>query len=618
MNRILSKKVTWLIIVLGAVLLFLTGVYINKKNNSVARFDEIAPWDTVGFVVEGMPEAAASTIQVLFNEDGSRYYDVFLPWNESDRLKVICDEAITLDIEGSEYHNGDLISVMSLTEIPGAVTVPDVGTYGGMFRFVGTEGIPSIHLGLYDAGKEYLEEAKGNTASGYCTIIDDFGDKDFAGNCSIRIHGNTSWYNEKKSYQLSLDEDTSILGMGAQRKWLLISEFVDSSFLKDAIMYQLARNSGDEHAPEFRFANVYLDGQYNGLYLMTQKIGIEGGTLSDLNDLEAENSLLQGEGLLQNVTGGYLVELGVLEAMQRDEGETIFESPNRYMRVKSPNNITQEELTYLSDLVNEAEEALYLPDGALTDDGKIWADYYDADTWIREYLLQEISANYDTEYASSFFYVKENDRTLYGGPGWDFDRAINDYIQFIQNESLDYQVGALHNNAIRVFEKNESGVLWLKQLDSHEDFHSQMKEFFYTIMEPELRRILAEDVPMWQQQIKGSVAANKILWEGAEWSQGARDGTASVYGDTVPDAVQGLADRLDALSEYYAHEDEYSLVTFVIPECRFDLVIPVKTGQTIGKDVLPIYKDSMDWYDGEELFTTQTIVTKDIVLSQRD
>jgi len=618
LSRFISKKVAWLVIVLTAVLLFVACAFIHKKKTEVARFDDIAPWETVGFVPEELPVTAASTIRVMFNEDGTIFYNVYLPWNEDDSIKVICDEAISLTVGGVEYHNGDSFSIPALTDVEGVISVPGVGEYAGTFRFIGTSGIPSIHLGLYNDSEEFLSETKGNTATGYCTILDDSEKQDFAGNCSIRIHGNTSWYNDKKSYQLSLEEDASILGMGAQRKWLLISEFVDRSFLKDAIMYQLARNSGDEHAPEFRFVNVYLNGRYNGLYLMTQKIGIEGGTLSDLNDLEAENSLLQGEGLLQNITGGYLVELGVLEAMQRDEGETVFESPNRYMRVKSPNNITEEELAYLSGLVMEAEEALYLPDGEVTDDGKTWSSYYDADTWVREYLLQEISANYDTEYASSFFYVKENDPTIYGGPGWDFDRAINDYIQFIQNESLDFQVRALHNNAIRVFEKNESGVLWLRQLDSHEDFHDRMKESFFNTMEPELSRIITEDVPMWQQSIADSVAADAILWHEGEWSKEARDGYAQSYASSVPDAVQGMSDRLKALHEYYEHEDEYSLVTFVIPECRFDLVVPVKTGETIGSEVLPIYKDSMDWYDGDELFTTQTVVTKDIVLSQKD
>lgn len=601
-----------------AVLLAIAGIYHNANLKRNSEFADIPTWKLLGFVAEGQPDESASSVQVTFNEDGRIYFDVFLSWNEKDRLKVICDEKVALTLEGTEYHSGDLISVPPLTELAGSISATGADSVDGIFRFVGTGDIPSAHIGLYEDNEAYLAETKGNTATGFCTILDELGQQAFLGNCSVRIHGNTSWYNEKKSYQLTLEEDAGFLGMSPQRKWLLISEFVDSSFMKDAIMYRLAKNTGDEYSPEFCFANVYLDGAYKGLYLFVQKIGIEGGTLDDLKDLEQENAILNGDAISQNITGGYLVELGVLESMTRDEGDAVFESPKRYMRVKAPNNITDDQLTYLSELVDEAEEALYLDDGFTTTAGRTWADYFDKMSWIRQYLLQEISANYDTEYASEFFYVRENERVLYGGPGWDFDRSLTDYIHFIQNESLNYNIRALHNNAIRVFEKDESGVLWLRQLDSHEDFHSGMNEFFYEEAEPELRKILEEDVPVWQEQIAGSVATDAMLWRGLELSLEERDHARSEFASTKPEVVVALADRLSFLHEYYAHEEDYSFVTFTIPESRFDLVIPVLTGQTIGEEVLPFYKDSMDWYDGEELFSTDTVITKDIVLVQKE
>ena len=58
-------------------------------------------------------------------------------------------------------------------------------------------------------------------------------------------------------------------------------------------------------------------------------------------------------------------------------------------------------------------------------------------------------------------------------------------------------------------------------------------------------------------------------------------------------------------------------MTFVLDEARIDLMVPVKKGDTIGEDVLPIYNDSNDWYYGKELFTPETVVTKDMVLTQK-
>ena len=130
--------------------------------------------------------------------------------------------------------------------------------------------------------------------------------------------------------------------------------------------------------------------------------------------------------------------------------------------------------------------------------------------------------------------------------------------------------------------------------------------------------LLEEDVPVWQEQIAGSVATDAMLWRGLELSLEERDLARSEFASTKPEVVVALADRLSFLHEYYAHEEDYSFVTFTIPESRFDLVIPVLTGQTIGEEVLPFYKDSMDWYDGEELFSTDTVITKDIVLVQKE
>ena len=58
-------------------------------------------------------------------------------------------------------------------------------------------------------------------------------------------------------------------------------------------------------------------------------------------------------------------------------------------------------------------------------------------------------------------------------------------------------------------------------------------------------------------------------------------------------------------------------MTFVLDEARIDLMVPVKKGDTIGEDALPIYKDSDAWYYGKELFTPETVVTKDMVLTQK-
>ncbi len=559
-------------------------------------------WQTVGFVVKGYPEASAGAIDAYYDENGIIHYDVYLPWDQEKELQVVCDRDVRVTIDGNVYFDGDSFAAPALTELEGEIDIPDVGIEKGQFRFIGTYGIPSVHLGLYDESKEFLTAAKGNTASGFCAVLKNGGAQDFVGNCSIRVHGNTSWYNDKKSYQFNLEYDSEILGLSQQSNWLLVSEGADSSYMKNAIMYELSKRTGDEYAPDFRFVNVYLDGRYEGLYMLVQKIDI-GGTL-DINDLEAANNVMRGQAVAQDITGGYLVELAVQQVVEENDERLRLETPHRWMRIKAPNNITDAQYDYLSKLVNKAENALYLSDGETDEEGKTWSDYYDSESWLRQYVLQEISANYDTEFASEFFYVKEGDPLLHGGPAWDFDRSITDYIVFVQNESMKYFVNRLHNNAITIKEKDESGIMWLHALDLHEDFHEQMKSYYIDVAEPELRTILDEEVPKWQEEIADSVATDMIKWR--------REGG---FEDKVSGIVDAFNSRMDFLHEYYLHEEDYCLLTFVLDESRIDVMFPVKEGTAID-GALPMYKDDMDWYNGDKLFTSDDIVTEDMILTK--
>ena len=598
------KLLLFLSVVLCAWLVSFT--FYNKEKEQKEKYKNLEVWETAGFVVKDNPESTASGIDAYYDDDGNRHYDVYLPWDEETDLKLVCDEDVTVTIDNKAYHNGDHISVPSLEYIDGEIDAAGLGRESGQFRFIGAYGIPSVYLlgsGESDT-KQFITEEKGNVINGYCMVLNEDGVQDFMGSCTVNVHGNTSWDYDKRSYQFNLNYSQEILGMSAQRKWILDSEFDDVGLIKDTVMYRLSKDIGDDYTPDFRFVNVFFDGQYEGLYLFVQKISIEGGTLNNLRDLESINNKLFNRSIDRNISGGYLVELLGLLGMQEVDESLHLETPNRWMRVKSPNNITQDQHDYLEGLVNEAEEALYLPDGQTTSSDKIWSDYFDKESWIRQYVLQEISANTDTDNCSQFFYVKENERVLYGGPAWDFDRSLQ---HFLSNERLNYIVRSLHNNAVEDTAKNDLGILWLRELDMHQDFHDDMKKFYFEIAEPCMRSILDEDVPVWRNLIADSVKA-----DGIKWHYGYEE-----YQDLIDKNISGFSDRLGYLHDYYEHEKDYCLVTFLIP-MRLRLIIPVKKGCTIGEDILPLFDWNDAWYCDDELFTLETVVTHDMELTLGD
>ncbi len=592
------KRILLIISVAMCIMFFYSAVTTNESDIT-SEDSAINPWDTLGFSVATNPAYTATGIWAHFNEQGELFYDVYLPWDKSSDIQLVCDDGVSLNLNGTTYHNGDRFLPPSSEYIDGRIGIPGQEADKGKFRFISTGSIPSVHLYTYSEDKDYLIDGKGNTAIGRCTVLNGVGKQDFTGNCSLKVHGNTSWFDDKKSYQFNLDYSSKLLGMSSQRKWILLARH--EAYMTDTIMYQLARDTGDEYAPDFRYVNVFLNGQYEGMYLLIQKISIEGGTIKDIYDLETANNLLSDSMVAQHLTGGYMGEvLGFLGWMEVDNYLKI-QTPRRWIRVRSPNNITSEQAEYLTELVDEAEVALYLPDGEKTKSGLIWSDYFDKETWIRQFLLQEISANMDADNCSQYFYVKENDRLIYGGPAWDFDRSLTHYID---NERLNYVVRLIHNDSISVA-KNEYGILWLREFDTHKDFHQDMKKFFFEVAEPKMLEILDKDAPVWRDQVADAIIADTIRWDGdAEARQQSQDTD-----------LQGFRDRLKNLHDYYSNEDDYYTVTFLLPDVRASLMIPVLKGNTIGEDVLPIFHGNSDWYCEDELFTLDTIVDRDMVLT---
>ena len=84
---------------------------------------------------------------------------------------------------------------------------------------------------------------------------------------------------------MKLASKADLSGMGKDKTWLLIANWLDLSLLRNEIILQLADQIGMPYAVECRMVDLYLNGEYNGLYLMTEKIQI-GRSRIRITDLE--------------------------------------------------------------------------------------------------------------------------------------------------------------------------------------------------------------------------------------------------------------------------------------------------------------------------------------------
>ena len=88
---------------------------------------------------------------------------------------------------------------------------------------------------------------------------------------AIRGRGNATWLWEKKPYSLTLSKSADLLGMGAAKEWILLTNAPDPTHLRNKIAYDLAAEVGLLYSPESNWVDLYLNGEYTGLYLLTER-----------------------------------------------------------------------------------------------------------------------------------------------------------------------------------------------------------------------------------------------------------------------------------------------------------------------------------------------------------
>jgi hypothetical protein len=218
----------------------------------------------------------------------------------------------------------------------------------------------------------------------------------------IRGRGNSTWDAPKKPYQMKMADKDEMLSMPEDKKWLFLAEYSDKTMLRNTIAFEMGYISSLDWTPKSSFAEVYLNGSYNGTYNITQKVE-EDGDRVDLGDT------------------GFLLEIDQLERLDADD---VYFYTNQFLiNIKEPNvNWDDEQSTYIKNHINEFETTLYSSNFADPTDG--YAKYIDIDSFIDWYLISEITKNVDSMFFSSIFLNVIPGKKIKMGPLWDFDLSF--------------------------------------------------------------------------------------------------------------------------------------------------------------------------------------------------
>lgn len=213
--------------------------------------------------------------------------------------------------------------------------------------------------------------------------------------CKIRGRGNTTWETRelyKKPYLLKLGEPLPLLGMPPARKWVLVANAADKAFIRNSYALLVLSKIWGRMAwvPQGRPVSLFLNGKYNGSYMLFEKIEVAPGRLE-----LPHGSFLAVVNSRQNKEWNFVTSRGTKVSLRMDAAE--------------------EEYISMQRRVQEAEDAIFGDGGG--DEQKI-----DVASFVDWYLVNELTKNHDAKFqASCYFYYDADADKIFMGPPWDFD-----------------------------------------------------------------------------------------------------------------------------------------------------------------------------------------------------
>jgi hypothetical protein len=381
--------------------------------------------------------------------------------------------------------------------------------------------------------------------------------------------------------------------MKKSKHFALLAHADDSNdrkgFMRNAVGFELSRMIGMTYTPDARPLEVVLNGDYIGLYFLTEHIRVDKDRV---NIVEQEDEETDNE----KITGGWLVEI---DNYDDDPHITIKEGGKTTMWItyKTPEVLSPQQEQYLTEQMKLIDNLVY---GDKNSD-ELW-NYLDMDALAKFYIVQELTDNYESFHGSCYLHKElgENEK-WYFGPVWDFGSSFNrDKSQYM------YQGDVWHNHWIPEICKFPAFMNRVKEIWN--EFYNGDYNNIYNFIDTHenlIAQAAVKDKERWSQyhgsQTIGTYIerTTNVLRKNAEWlNEQWKEGSGS--NDNEPDTV--INDVVDYMYVWVDGERiEYMLadvdsITFAQKE---SIVIKANVPEAWGTDIYVYIWDTENVETGE-------------------
>lgn len=372
--------------------------------------------------------------------------------------------------------------------------------------------VPVINITLTDY--PYLKDLKKDGGFTKSTIYDATFSMDGNGyyedidpvKVEFRGRGNSTWWYPKTPYRFKFEKKRELCGMKKAKSFALIANYLDPTLMRNAIALKLAQMLGLPFTNHSVPVDVYLNGNYRGAYMLTEKIGIGGGSV----DIDEEKGMLfefdsyfdedykfmyewTQASVNRKMTLPVMVkdpDLGELEEDLKDQGFSAAEHFNKW----------KADISVMLDAVNTRKTSESLK------------DVVDIDSFTDYLLVYLVTSNREICHPKSTYMYKEglgSDYVYKFGPVWDFDWAY----------TFDGNEGATPYNKLLLTEDGDTnGATFFRNFLKNEEvkaLFNQKWEKFYTELWPQLLEYMDEYAAL----IEPSAHTNGMIWPGEWWTE---------------------------------------------------------------------------------------------------
>ena len=450
--------------------------------------------------------------------------------------------------------------------------------------FVQSANVPTVLITTESGNSEYIHMDKDNAESGTFSLYTADGSLDYKGNvASVGGRGNYTWTEcDKKSYSLQLEEDVNLLGMGAARRWVLFANATDATHVRNKLVYDFAKEFSLDYAPDCQWVDLYLNGEYSGLYLLCERNEIHNERVN----ISEEHGVLLSLELEQRLKGRGI------QYFNTAEGQTL--------RVHATEEVAESDLEQLQEIWQSVENAIMAESGVDPVSGKHYLELIDIDSWARKYLIEEVFANLDGCFVSQYFYWDpsiENGK-IYAGPVWDYDLSMGNEQEWQLVEPRAIFAG-------RSLVRGEIFTPWFYELWRKPEFRAYALDIYQIEFKPLLEQWLSQNIEDYMSPIHQAISVDALRW--------GRDEDEAQQQMTKLKAY--LLERMDFLADYWNDEQKYCMV--VINGGRnynyaYQLVLPGESLSFLPELESTATNTFVGWFDAktDEAFDVQQPITE--------